>query len=258
MATVRSTSPTFLRDVARQSQLAGAARNAPIGREAPLARPTRDAIEALTTTERHNAGTGHKPGNHPGAEPLADLQWDMAMIHATATGSQRKQMGDRGVRVGIIDTGVDGSHPDIAPHFDASLSRNFTTDIPLVDGPCEYVSCVDPANEDDDGHGTHVAGTIGAAVNGIGIAGVAPNVDAGEHPGRPGFGLLLPPAVGRRAHVRRQQRHRRREHELLHRPVALQLPPPIRPTRPSSRWSSARSSRPPTERSTTPTGTASP
>jgi len=48
--------------------------------------------------------------------------------------------------------------------------------MPDIDGPCEYASCVDPANEDDDGHGTHVASTIGSPVNGLGIAGVAPNV----------------------------------------------------------------------------------
>ncbi len=40
---------------------------------------------------------------------------------------------------------------------------------------------------------------------------------------RPGLGLLLPAAVGRRAHLRRRPRDRRRQHELLHRPVALQL-----------------------------------
>ena len=34
------------------------------------------------------------------------------------------------MKVGIIDTGVDGTHPDIAPNFDAALSRNFTVDIP--------------------------------------------------------------------------------------------------------------------------------
>jgi subtilisin family serine protease len=83
------------------------------------------------------------------------------------------------VRVGIIDTGVDGTHPDIAPNFDRALSRNFTVDNPpgIDDGPCEHPSCVDPVDEDDDGHGTHVAGTIGAALNGLGMAGVAPNVD---------------------------------------------------------------------------------
>jgi subtilisin family serine protease len=82
--------------------------------------------------------------------------------------------------VGIIDTGVDGTHPDIAPNFDTALSRNFTVDDPTIDGACDTdpdKSCNDPANTDENGHGTHVAGTIGAALNGIGMAGVAPKVD---------------------------------------------------------------------------------
>jgi subtilisin family serine protease len=45
-----------------------------------------------------------------------------------------------------------------------------------LDGPCEFRGCVDPADRDDGGHGTHVAGTIGAAANGFGVSGVAPNV----------------------------------------------------------------------------------
>jgi subtilisin family serine protease len=137
-------------------------------------------------------------GNHwgPGAgreEPLADLQWDMKQIGATTNGSYRYEQGN-GVRVGIIDTGVDGTHPDIAPNFDAALSRNFTRDIPVdangapVDGPCEYAGCVDPPNVDDDGHGTHVASTIASPINGLGIAGVAPkativNLRAGQDSG---------------------------------------------------------------------------
>ncbi len=101
------------------------------------------------------------------------------MIGATSGGSYREQQGSTAVRVGIIDTGVDGSHPDIAPNFDAALSRNFTTDDPLVDGPCEEDpdgSCSDPADVDENGHGTHVAGTIGSPLNGQGIGGVAPRV----------------------------------------------------------------------------------
>jgi len=115
-------------------------------------------------------------------EPLADRQWDMRMIGATATGSLAKAPGSRKVLVGIIDTGVDGRHPDIAPNFDRELSRNFVIDIPedehgnTVDGPCEVQSCRDPVDVDDDGHGTHVAGTVAAPINGIGIAGVAPEV----------------------------------------------------------------------------------
>jgi subtilisin family serine protease len=61
----------------------------------------------------------------------------------------------------------------------AALSRNFTTDVPLIDGPCADEpdhSCSDPADVDENEHGTHVAGTIGAALNGLGIGGIAPNV----------------------------------------------------------------------------------
>ncbi len=118
----------------------------------------------------------------------------MKQIHATADGSYKKEPGDHRVLVGVIDTGVDGTHPDIAPNFNRALSRNFTTDIPVdadgneVDGPCEHPSCVDPVDEDDNEHGTHVASTIASPLNGVGIAGVAPdvslvNVRAGQDSG---------------------------------------------------------------------------
>ena len=38
-------------------------------------------------------------------------------IHATSDGSYAVEQGDKRVLVGIIDTGVDGTHPDIAPNF---------------------------------------------------------------------------------------------------------------------------------------------
>ena len=47
----------------------------------------------------------------PGAEPLGNLQWDMAMIHATPDGSYATQPGSAGVKVGILDTGVDAQPP---------------------------------------------------------------------------------------------------------------------------------------------------
>jgi len=112
----------------------------------------------------------------------------MAAIGANADGAWRKATGRR-VQVGVIDTGIDASHPDIAPNFNAALSRNFTMDIPVLDGDtCEVATCIDPADTDDGGHGTHVAGIIAAARNGIGIAGVAPdaelvNVRAGQDSG---------------------------------------------------------------------------
>ena len=113
------------------------------------------------------------------------------MVDATPSGSYRVNQGRRGVMVGIMDTGIDGSHPDIKPNFNARLSRNFTTDIPLIDDPCEDEpdqSCNDPADVDENGHGTHVAGLVAAALNGLGTAGVAPkvtlvNIRAGQDSG---------------------------------------------------------------------------
>lgn len=180
VATATSVNPRFAADLMRQAAIAGVARDKPVSRTAPARRIKRDVVEYLTAAERKSARRAiARRSAAPAAEPLAALQWDMAMIHATADGSYAAQPGDQRVLVGILDTGVDGTHPDIAPNFDAARSRNFTTDIELVDGPCAAepdASCSDPANVDENGHGTHVAGTIGAPINGFGMAGVAPNV----------------------------------------------------------------------------------
>jgi subtilisin family serine protease len=111
----------------------------------------------------------------PNSEPLAACQWDMAIINAGdesygyATG--------KGVKVGVIDSGVDFSHPDIEPNLDVDLSCSFIfEDTPTADpaevanGDCSNKGAVQDLN----GHGSHVASNIAAPVNGIGIAGVAP------------------------------------------------------------------------------------
>ncbi|HJP66964.1 MAG TPA: S8 family serine peptidase [Actinomycetota bacterium] len=148
--------------------------------------------------ENRTASAGGDPGGVPngpkkkkqGPETFSYLQWDMRMIHATLGEAHQIATG-KGVLVGIIDTGIDASHPDLSPNFNAALSENFTTDIPDIDGPCEAEtdgSCEDPANVDDGGHGTHVSGIVAAAYNGRGIAGVAPeatlvNLRAGQDSG---------------------------------------------------------------------------
>ncbi|MCA1691041.1 MAG: S8 family serine peptidase [Actinobacteria bacterium] len=183
LATVTAASPTFLADVAGKPGVQGAARNRPIGFAPPANRPKVDPVEspddvAVESQARPVTG-GALTAAVAGAEPLAHLQWNMAMVRATATESHAVERGDKRVLVGIMDTGIDGSHPDLAPNFSRELSRNFTTDVPDADGPCEEEpdqSCSDPSDVDENGHGTHVAGIVGAAINGLGMAGVAPNV----------------------------------------------------------------------------------
>ncbi|NGN92800.1 S8 family serine peptidase [Nocardioides sp. KC13] len=166
--------------------LVGAAQDRIVGATAPDAasKARKQEVSKVETEFRSGKGTAPKAPKPKGsAEPLSGLQWDMEQIHAKAANKTER---GKGVRVGIMDTGVDGSHPDIAPNFDARLSRNFTTDIPVdangapVDGPCEDepdASCEDAADVDENGHGTHVASTIASPVNGVGITGVAPEAD---------------------------------------------------------------------------------
>jgi lantibiotic leader peptide-processing serine protease len=173
VATVRSSNKDFRSDAVAEKAIVGAAANRPIG-HAPKSTPW----QPQWSVERAGGGGRSKvPAAAPKEDPFAGAQWDMKMIGATADGSYRKQPGSKKVRVGIIDTGIDASHPDIAPNFDADLSRNFVTDMVDIDGPCEESTCHDPADVDQGGHGTHVAGTVGAALNGVGVAGVAPKVD---------------------------------------------------------------------------------
>ena len=89
-------------------------------------------------------------------DPLYPVQpaataWRLAELQRWSTG--------RGVRVAIVDSGVDAAHPDLAGQLE--LQENFVDAGPA---PAEV-------------HGTAVAGVIAArAGNGIGIAGVAPGV----------------------------------------------------------------------------------
>jgi lantibiotic leader peptide-processing serine protease len=112
----------------------------------------------------------------PNAEALGACQWDMALINAGDDGSYAHATG-AGVTVGVIDSGVDLEHPDIAPNLDLDLSCSFIYDTDPVADPSEVANgdCSNKAAiQDLYGHGTHVASTIAAPENGIGIAGVAP------------------------------------------------------------------------------------
>ena len=106
---------------------------------------------------------------------MAACQWDMALIGATSDTFEHAT--GAGVRVGVIDGGVDIDHPDIAPNLDLDASCSFIfDDTPTADpqeisnGDCSNKAAV----QDLQGHGTHVASTIAAPINEVGIAGVAP------------------------------------------------------------------------------------
>jgi len=177
VARVQTRNADFEAEVAGSDSLQGATPNQVIGYAEPALREKVDDVESLIAAKGVSAAPNVEAS--PDEEPLAGLQWDMEMIHATESGSHAVETGNPDVLVGVIDTGIDASHPDIAPNFDAELSRNFTVDDPLIDGACKSDpdhSCNDPADVDEAGHGTHVSGTIAAAVNGLGISGIAPDV----------------------------------------------------------------------------------
>ena len=161
------------------------------------------------------------------------------MIGATPTGSYARQQGSHAVRVGIIDTGVDGTPPghraELRPRAEPQLHRRRPgrSTAPCDDDPDG--SCDDPADVDEDGHGTHVGRHDRRARSTASASAASRRGRPRQPPRRPGLGLLLPAADRRRAHLRRRPRHRRREHVVLHRSVAVQLRAPTRPTRRPSR-----------------------
>jgi hypothetical protein len=119
LATVRTTNADFLSAVSGQRALFSAMPNHAIG-QIPNGngQGKRDSVEsdrsfAPTAEAAAKAAAAASSGasSSPTSEPLADKQWDMRQIDATPNGSYRINQGKSGVMVGIIDTGIDGSHP---------------------------------------------------------------------------------------------------------------------------------------------------
>src|SRR5687767_2723132 len=125
----------------------------------------------LTVCDRTKCPPG---GPGQSADPLEPLQWDMDQIDAPE--AHTVQAGSRSVDVGILDSGVDGHHPDFlvdgaGSNVDCARGRNSVSFLPTGPGVGTPDPCVD-----NQFHGTHVAGTVAAQANGIGVVGVAPNV----------------------------------------------------------------------------------
>ncbi len=85
----------------------------------------------------------------------AEVPWGVARVDAPAAWPVTE---GEGVRVGVIDTGIDAAHPD--------LRANVAGGYNAIDPQKPYF--------DDNDHGTHVSGTIAAVLDGKGVVGVAP------------------------------------------------------------------------------------
>jgi hypothetical protein len=126
----------------------------------------------ISTPPDGEAGGGPEPGSDSG--PIV-WQWDMTQINAFA--AHEIQAGSRNVDVGILDSGIEATNvefdddgvPGGATNVNCSRGRDF---VPTGPSP---LSIGTPCN-DNQFHGTHVAGSVAAQVNGIGMVGVAPNV----------------------------------------------------------------------------------
>jgi len=85
----------------------------------------------------------------------ADKVWDSDGNMQTDTDANT----GAGVNIAVLDTGIDADHPDLYANVKGGIS--------FVSNPRKW--------DDDNGHGTHVAGTIAAMDNDIGVIGVAPD-----------------------------------------------------------------------------------
>ncbi len=103
-------------------------------------------------------------GSGTPTQPNETLPWGITQINAddawsTTTGSS--------IKVAVIDTGIQPDHPDLQDNIKGGV-RFYTRGFTLYQ---------DSKWADDNGHGTHVAGTIAGIDNTIGVVGVAPNVE---------------------------------------------------------------------------------
>jgi subtilisin family serine protease len=90
-------------------------------------------------------------------EEKKEIPWGVSRVNAYNAWNYTQ--GD-GVKVGVIDTGIDYNHPDLKPNYAGGYNIVKQNNDPM----------------DDHGHGTHVAGTIAAVRDLKGVVGVAPKV----------------------------------------------------------------------------------
>ncbi len=109
-------------------------------------------------SEKEVDDEGKKPSGGVTTQPVQQLPWGVDRIDA-----ELATVKGAGVTVCVVDTGIDQDHPDLQTNI--AGGKNFVAKGITVD-PNKW--------DDDNGHGTHVAGTVAAVDNSIGVVGVAP------------------------------------------------------------------------------------
>lgn len=111
------------------------------------------------------AGQPGNPASWRSAEYLSD--WGLDRLHANE--AYAAGIDGSGVKIGALDSGYDANHPEA----DKARFHPVTATGTYVDGtPFNTTGALNPNN---DSHGTHVTGTLGAARDGVGMHGVAYN-----------------------------------------------------------------------------------
>ncbi len=127
------------------------------------ARLTAEQVRGLRADPKVEAVVPDRPVSARAAQPLAPGEPPAPTgVRRIGAGAQTWVREAASTGVAVVDTGIDLDHPDLN----------------VANG----TDCIAPGTsaEDENGHGTHVAGTIGARNNGAGVTGVAPGtrVDA--------------------------------------------------------------------------------
>jgi subtilisin family serine protease len=130
---------------------------------------TRNLVELGGTTPPSMLSIMDRQVGSEVADPLTENQWSMRQIRADV--AHEISSGSRNVVVGVVDGGLDASHPDLAPNVVVSRSAGCGDEGVPDTSPGAWAP-FHPLF----GHGTAVAGIIAAARNGFGVEGVAPNV----------------------------------------------------------------------------------
>jgi lantibiotic leader peptide-processing serine protease len=152
------------------------------------AKSVSSAILPRRATGPHRPAKSHSAG---GADPLSNHQWDMDQIRAPQ--ARAISGGKQSVLVGVLDSGIDITHPDLAGQVNAAASASCLGGVANPDSAVWANDII--------GHGTHVAGTIAGAKNGVGIVGVAPGVRVAavkvvvDDVNDPNFGLVFADAM---------------------------------------------------------------